>query len=63
MEDADLAKFSYAITQAGVLRLLTADPTELKWSVLKEYSPHAWTEVNGTGHTGDGQTARLRWQG
>jgi hypothetical protein len=53
MEDGELAKFSYAVSPAGVLRILSADPTELKWSVIKEYSPQGWTEVNGTRHTGD----------
>lgn len=52
-EDGEQAKFSYAISAGGVLRVLSADPTELRWSVIKEYSPQGWTEVTGTRHTGE----------
>ena len=53
MEDDEQAKFSYEVSDGGVLRVLTADVENLKWSVLREYSPQGWAEVSGTRYTSE----------
>jgi hypothetical protein len=50
--DDDKAKFSYEVTDSGVLRVLCADK-DLQWWVLREYAPHAWSEVSGTRYLAD----------
>jgi hypothetical protein len=53
MEDDEKTRFSYEVSDGGVLRVLTADVENLKWSVLREYSPQGWAEVSGTRYTGE----------
>lgn len=47
LQDDEKTKFSYQVADAGVLRVLCAGD-DLKWYVLREYAPQAWTEVSGT---------------
>lgn len=51
-EDDDTAKYSYEATDGGVLRVLCAGD-DLKWWVVREYSPQGWTEVIGARYTAD----------
>lgn len=53
LNDDDKVKYSYEVTGGGVLRVLTADVKDLKWSVLREYSPQGWLEVSGTRYVND----------
>ena len=41
--------YSYNVEASGVLTLLCAQE-DLKWTILKEYSPSGWKEVSGTRH-------------
>ena len=45
--DDDERKYAYAVTDAGVLRILSTDGKGL-WVVASEHSPHAWVDVAGT---------------
>lgn len=53
MNDDEKASFAYEVSDGGVLRVLTAEATELKWSVIREYGPQGWVEVSGTRYTSD----------
>jgi hypothetical protein len=48
--DDDEGLRSYAVTDAGVLRVMTQSVHD--WTVIAEYSPAGWLDVNGLRYVG-----------
>jgi hypothetical protein len=46
-KDDDKTVFAYQVTDGGVLTIVVSSPDDGSWSVTRQYSPAAWSEVSG----------------